>query len=1227
MENYYKNSDKERFERIRNEKLSIHNRQGKQIYISYFLGTTLWFFILIPVIQFFHHLSNGLHWNNFFVSLGLTYSTFVFTFIISLVITTIYLYKYDENDIEIKVDIFRSLIFKITISVLVILICPFVVWIILISNDYNLFPSEMELCKMQKIFHIFSLLLYNILLLLFLNIFIYLPKRIRKRVKQKDNKKYKYIYWIYFIKSTILYDPKFIIGLLVFTFLTVFPCFMEEEGGRILESEVIKLIGFFSFWFTAFIMTAMPLVNSLSELGERYHKYTVHIINDIILPTLNDHIIIIGTGNLGGLLIKNCFFDIHREGYGINSVCFPKNKFNERRIKDLRDYHIIIDHNLDIFIISRKMVVIDKNNSHFKYIFDDKSEFPIGILPPGSRNPQYEGVMLIGICGDAKNRYVLNAARINRSKILVNTNLDTVLSFELAKLAKKGNPEKQVLSISNTPAFDSLTVYTYDNPVYLIDSQHIEGISLSQRIILWIIKYLKTISPILRKKGSDIAKLKILTDETIIDLLPKVMIIGQGGVITNTIRSLIFTLYDIYLSDNNTQHGNKKELIDKILIHNLSVMTNDSHIKSEISGEVNSYFNKYYEIKKYSWKFYPIRYNHTNIYRGNLSESDLYEIPVYILNTSNFEHYIAALDKERPDLIVLINENKYESVAMYNRTADSVMLINNGINKEKNNNNKQFQPQIITYSNKDDKFLIDDQINKHFVNNLNRREKIGFPSHLVRELKLTRDFVTANQFASMIRSLIDPDPEGEITITLPEKPGSLAKTLIRLSGMEIDEIDNSVEVPSFIYSYSFEDRRYKNTFVFTGTAKLSRYSDENSKILCFLNCSDKPNNHIERKNLSDRDLIKQMLKELDISEINNENEFNSYLNPEVLRDCSISTMINHKDKYYDFLYKEEKRRFFGFKTNNVKTKIESEIKTLDYTKKIPDLAHFKIWGEGIYPGTLAESLTNIILGKVKSERYFNKNIKYLPNINFCVDYTYQTTKREKIGQENLYIRLWDEKKFRKYNKIDISSDEYGRNVSHRKKCFDNGIIRAVLIKKGGVFTINENKIVLDRDSNWFAYAIKLTKHLQNFYKINNGISYNLFLLEKNYVEGILLEKYSNELWTNEKTEVLEINNYLQIDPESKKIMNSENGTKPDFQIIKKVLSKDDIQDRYSITQDLRTGEKIYALNNAFYTKFENLTQRYELAIIRSDITNNAKFNKNKFVVETFQNMLFSIDDL
>jgi hypothetical protein len=1213
MNYYYKDSDSDRYEYIREEKLKIHNFQAKLRYFGYFFTSILLYFVLLP---FFHTCNLNFRFPEIhslkFCNLIISYILFGYTFLSSYVIIMIFIKRFDKNDINMKINLFRSLVIRFIFIVLVLLTLPFLVSIIYAYYFSQGSFNDIILPDKKIIFtRILSLYIYNIALLLFLIIFIYLLERLKTRIKENNNKRFQYIYWLYFLKSIIINDPKFIIGVVVFFFFSLIPYFFKVN--IVDKNEISRLISYFSFWVTSLIMVIQPLVSGLIEFENIFHKYASHIIKDIIIPAISEHTIIIGSGNLGSSIIKSCFFDIHPEGYGVKSICFPQNKLNDRRQNTLSDFHILIDRNLDIFLVSRRIIFIDKDVSHYKYIFKDNTEFPYGVLTPATSSHKSNLIVIIGICGEARNTFVLNAARSDYAALLVNTHPDPVLSVELAKLAKIGKPAKQVLSIVSFPIFDVLNIFTYDNPVYLVDTKYIEGISISQRVLLFATKFIKDPRKKVNLKNLDDIKLKF----------PKILAIGNGYIIYHLISSYISSMFDFFFNEK-TCLNNLKNIVREVIEEKLMLLTTDENLINEIeiekkhsnSRKRNKYHEEYLEV-------FPVLTKNSNII------DDKYRIKAFYLKCYEPDYYSHILAKHRPDLIVLVNENKYVTTESFNRISNVASIIN----KNKNNNSKlEYTPQIIAYAHKSDKYFISDQIKKHFAYNLKRNEIVGFPSQLAKESKMAREFVASNQFVAMVRSLLHPEKEGDISFILSEDTGLLAKLLIKINKMKISKINNGVRVPSFLFSYSFEDRRYKDTFIFTGTAKLEKFveSIKSYENLCFLNCAE-----------NDRREIASMLE--DNIGCKNKTDITKDINnileniPGKFRDCPISSIARHSEKHYDSIYKEESRRLFLYSLDKIETTNKNK-NVNDNKYCMPDYAHFKVWGIGLYPGTLAEALTNVLLGTVDKERYFGRNVT-VPNLNFCTNYPYplyetkskdngdknnnieakeknNNEKINRLSQENIYLKIWDEKKFCRKNSTKDKSDEFGRSVEDRNERFNKGIIRAIKIKKGGNFKVEisgmDNEIITDDNSGWLNYALILSNHLGSQYLE----SYPLYLIEKNYVEGIHLKDCNPEICENEKTELIEINNYKKIN--FKKELTLE------FQIIKKVKDSKE-KDRYNIIQEFKTN--CYKLD-AILKKEKIHSQTYELVLIRSGIIKLAiKEIENKSEFERHQNLLFYIDDL
>lgn len=1072
--------------------------------------------------------------------------------------------------------------------------------LVLKKPDYNW--NELLITSFPTFFNTFLAMWVFIVMIL-------MPTLIKKRIT-KSREEYTYLYFSHFLKAIVFSDLNVLIGFALFICLSFIPGFLvqlDPEG--LMKQHLINGLAFYSFWASSLVWVIFPILKSYFKLGDTLQAYSTHIIDHQILPFLDKHIIIIGTGNLGALLIKSCFFNIHPEGYGINTICDDEDPRNDDIIKDFSDYQIIIDKNLEIYLVSTRMIIIDSNKAHFKEFLDSEKEFPVGIIPPGTLSPKFKGIMILGICGDATNRFVLNAARADYSQLIINSTPDNKLSYKLALDMKLKT--KSILSINDISSFDNLTSFTYDQPTYLIDTKLIEAITVAQRIVIWTLKYLLT-------KHDEVDNFK-----NIDKLYPKVLLVGNGKIIYYIIQALLM-IHNIEVIElinkffHNHKHSKKTDsevqslifkITKKIVWSNLILLTGDE----DIYKELDIIQNPYEKIKKGKWKFYPLRFKDID------TESGEFSVKTYYCDKfNNFENYFDVLKVEKPNLAVLISDKGYDSTSMFIRLSNAAEIL------------KKDKLSIISYSHRFDKYFLEDQIKKYFTYNLDRNEIVGFPSQLPKESKIARDFVTANQYASMIRSLYENKTQidgghdrkvGEITCALDDEPCAIMQTICKMNDFEIEDIkdmdSNNTFLPSFIFGYSFDERRYKNTFIFTGTAKLVYVTKtkKNSESRVFINCDT--NSLASFQNIF-KDNMKCEEISLDSSNLNS---------PGMFKDCPITTMLRHKNKHVDL---DKNKRLFKFNYN------VCEKANFKNPKLFSNYAHYKIWADSRYPGSMAEALANVLLHKVNRRAFESNDIHYLPQICFSTSSPYPqiyknfTTK----GRFNIYSKLWNEKEF-KENHPDVMNPDYlGRSVEDRKRRFNKGIINAIKIKKGESFKIVDNKVV--DDSEWFNYGLALNIHLNKCYAKNG---YSLFLIKKYYTEGIINVK---NIKYPEK-QCIEVSEYYPIKLIGEDSIYDFNEKKYDFCIgtCYTTQSKPNETDPNQGDDITLKGKNIidqfFNSKNCISNPSNVNDQQYELVIIRKDVVKKAEeeFEKQNNHTEDddeaenrkYQNMLFFIENL
>lgn len=1018
--------------------------------------------------------------------------------------------------------------------------------------------------------------------------FFSLEARLNRKMKTNVTENEVYIYWLSFIKALLLENPVIVLSAVLFILLTM-ASFIVRGNYVIASKHFILSVAFYSFWFTSLTAIITPFFTKIRILNTTFHNYSIHKLKNSIVAGLKDHVIIIGTGNLGRLLVNNTFIDIHPEGYESHSLCPKVDHHCGSTINDVSDYDFIITKDLQLQMVSRRMVVIEKQDRHFDAVYDNKVDLKIGTYNLWPRSDL--NIVLPGIIGDAHKNLVLYEARSDMSQIIVNTTPDSVLSM---KLSADYPAKKLILSVSNSNSFDVLTATTYDKSVYTIDVQQIEGAVLSQVIYSWAISNIRNnLESAFREKSNFDSKIndKYLNRKKqdpqlanyyfFVSLLQlkkdgKVLIAGNGSYIYYIIQSLWLTMkFSLELPN---------EFIKNVIENKIIVLTEDIRIKDEIRMLSDIEEDKGRETEKRDekklkpyWSFYPIRNKNTwstiNGYRLNLL--------TFSKAIKNFDSYVEIFSMQKPELVVLMNDMPYEAVEMFTEAANSAEAV-----KRFNKNFKM--PQVMVYSVRTDKIYLMELFKKYDAYNrkLNNIYSChGFPSQNIKESRISRDYISASQFASMLRSLYTnlhlpendgvDEPIAEVTFSILEKPGALAYTVAKLCGLELRIEQKHYKIPSFIYYYSAEMSRYRDTFIFRGTAKLEQNSTniflEDSIRYCFVNCDNKFREDMEDTIINN---LGYMADEVDVNKTITEDIGNIPDDAGMFTNYPISTLLRHPNKYNSIL--NNKRRLF---VNKIPKMPEPEKKHIPFNKLsigeklgMFNLADFTIWADGEeIPGSYASVLAQLIFGNVsESQEHFSKG-NWVPQILFSNNRPSNKLESEisyAIAQDSFYIKL---------------------TQKSQRDFLAANLIRAAKVKLS--YNINS------KNRDWIDYTKNLREHL---YKMNS--SYSVFSIEKINLEGTNYE--GNEGLIN-------ISFYKKLDCTDSAL------PEENFQIVTKwVEDADRLKDLPEIRFDLKREQ------------YEIRSDWYELALIRDDILQNSvneTMNGKKF--GHFQNMLFQIDEL
>lgn len=1212
MDFYYKFYESYRFRNIANEKLRIQNKSLKRIYYITLISSLL-LILLLPFLQYIHPFVHNINineefWNN---KIHIFNITGILTLSISIV-GYLVISKRRVEDEQKRINLINKnfwilgyfFVFNILINLIAIII--FV---------YNSELSKGDESSSLKILLIFiSSFMYCTFTFWVMGIFIMVLNTIKHDIckikKRQDFKKvteYIYIYWTYFMKYLFLKQPIFPIGALLFVSLTSIS-FVIRGSDELFAKHFIKSVAFYSFWISTAIFTIPPIVNGIRNLSSVYNQYSLHILSNSILPKLKNHVLIIGVGNLGKQIIRNCFTDIHPEGYGVESLCLENDDKVNSFIKEVSDYDIIIDKDLNILVVSRRVIVIDKETSIFKERFEDVGDLTIVTYEPWSDETIH--MALVGIRGDAKNEYVLNAAVIDKADVIINATPDSDLSLYLAS---KYINKKLLLSVNDSYTFDSLIATTYDRSIYLIDTQSIEGILLAQLINHWAYKNIRANMEGIRKENinnnaNSLQKLSMLSDKIGFDIKNRienltesenevseyddiireikyrmtlkgngrVLLVGEGSYIYHIIKSLILTLkFEMLISD---------EMIRNIINEKIFLLTDDERIKNEIVKKKGIEY----------WKFYPIRNSETRC------EFPI-EMRIFSGPYKNFEKFIDAFTakvnnchKFLPELILLINSKAYTSLDMFISASTATEVVN------KSEGKKKYEPHILVYSNRADKSYLIENFKKYFTLNRKRIEKIGFPSQIPKESRLTKDWISASQYSSMIKALYNPrfydkpssnDHVAKIIFSDLDKPGAVAFIASSINGLTID-YDNpisfenkTIKVPSFINYYSREGLRYKDTFIFNGLAKLEEREEIHSinEIVkyCFINCKEEYRVQISK-------ILKSKIgfeKQADTITEMQKKEFDAGM----FSHYPISSILRHPDKYYDISYRRP--RLFTFNLNPTKIKNETLKEKLNNYKNQPweetqllfNIAEFTIWAEGeSKAGSLAEVLSEIILGRtVKNEPSIKLNEEPI------IFYTRNTpTYESKVIEQKKNINR------------NIAQDCFYIKFRKKEEDFkvERGLIRAIKVKLSSA--------IIHKDLDWSNYLFNLIAHL----KYNIYVEYSLFIIEKLYVEGLETEGLEG---------ITEVSIYKKIIDR----ISIKDGGKPEFKIIRKWNYED--EKNYRELPEFSDDQL-----NDYFKMFDIQSKEYEFVIIRDDILNEARREyRQGHKYGTFLNMIYCIDDI
>lgn len=853
---------------------------------------------------------------------------------------------------------------------------------------------------LQSLLGVSSISMFGVWVLL---VFFIVPEEILRKRKFKTDLQHKVVYfftfWKYFFGSLALKDIATVSGTIWFFVFSMFSTIILSGFDKY---NSFDFWGYIAAYFASIALAFAPLFNALVDLNSLFSSIFNRFITKSVLKRLNNHLVIVGLDDLGRSTIRSVFNKMHGGKKIIRGV-------------NRRGFSIIVDENLDIGIVSHNIVAIDKDKRLFLICDSTPPDYSIGLFSP------YEGlkIFIVAICGDIMHPAVAQISNLHLSSVLYHTLSDhqTTLSMSKQKL-----PAKKILATMDTPSYDAIVAQGYGNPVFAVNTTFIEGISIAQKIIQYFMKELST----------DIQQ--HYYDPKALMQVRSVLLIGEGKIIYYIVHSIRLSL-EAQIHD--------KMLIKKILESKLIVFSNDPWFNEEIvknNVPGNAGFQR--------WEFYPIRREKA------VPSIDCISLAFHRHRTDNYENFIIILNMLLsnglyPGLCVFLNNHEHDTTVMINRAINALIALHNNGQAE----NKL--PHIISSCHHSDRRFVSAQLMRYLQ--IHKQHYIhAYPLMYPYDSLLNRDLVSGNQMGTLVDALYNSDSEkrqkqfvkdkdgddlvAELSYCLDDDAGAFMKLLSSLHNWEL-EIQTTNLVPSFSFCYTFNDRHFPDSFIFTGTAFLQKLNRSSRYIHGWSINSD---HYLNQGSCAD--VIKNTNRYFDISSHSSKSMCNRRLT-----DCLISTYSMHS-------YCEEKENsdYWGF------TKDDSQADKTDsqFDEGISEKVHYKLWSQANnIPGSLAKSMIDISLCSISMK---NSEPSIVPYIEFTTSIPCGLNNK---AMSNLYVRYFRTTGHTKY------SEKY-------RSIMDNSIapIQAIKIKLS-------NPVYSDYDQ-WVSYAKNLVVHLNDTYQLN-----------------------------------------------------------------------------------------------------------------------------------------------
>lgn len=266
---------------------------------------------------------------------------------------------------------------------------------------------------------------------------------LKKLGKDEANYQYRFIYWIYFMKSRLLESPiifLFVLPLLVMALSVITYLYMCQVFSEI-DKIIYALLG---LTLTLSITVAAEFMKSYTKLISVFNDYSNHLIKNRLILCDHFKIVQIGYGNFGSTIIRTLMNDyltfIKRT---IETV--PYRRFFKKKFQHSKFFEIIIDRDFELKLLSREHIIIDTNQNKFEETFSDSSfNFKFGFFNCPGPNPvdiksaKYKTFGIPGIKANGSNFALWKILNLKEKPIVINTTSDHNLPILMKKYIDEG---------------------------------------------------------------------------------------------------------------------------------------------------------------------------------------------------------------------------------------------------------------------------------------------------------------------------------------------------------------------------------------------------------------------------------------------------------------------------------------------------------------------------------------------------------------------------------------------------------------------------------------------------------------------------------------------------------------------------------------------------------------------------------------------------------------------